>query len=206
MKTHRILSVALVTLLSWAAPAAQEQLAASIKETREETVRTRNQLQATVNALNALTEQKKGDLRETYKTFTDEVKKTHADATRTAARGQAMQKASAEYFTKWQTDVNGIANESLRKKARKRLDSVQKSYGEVTASLGEAAEKFKPFLSNLDDVQKTLANDITAGGVKAVKGTVSDANFNLKKVRSSIFDALKELESMEKALSPETNR
>lgn len=192
--------------MSWAAQAAQEQLAASIKETREETTRTRNQLQTTVNALNALTEQKQGDLRETYKTFAEEVKKTHTDAARTAARGQAMQNAGKEYFAGWQTDVNGIANESLRKKAQKRLDSVRKSYDKSITLLGEAAERFKPFLSNLDDVQKTLANDITAGGVKAVKGTVSDANFNLKKVRSSIFDALKELEGMEKALSPETNR
>ena len=96
-----------------------------------------------------------------------------------------------------------MANQSLQKKAQKRLDSVRKSYDKAVTLLGEAVDKFRPFLSNLDDVQKTLANDITPGGVKAVKGTVRDANYNLRKVHSSITDALKELDDIEKALSSE---
>ena len=206
MKTLPILALTLVAMQLWAVNPSQEKLAASIKESRVETVNTRNQLQTTVNALNALTEQKKGDLRETYKAFAAEVKNTHASAAQTAARVQTMQAASKSYFEGWQADLTGISNESLRKNAQKRLDAVRRSYDQSIVSLSAAAERFKPFLSNLDDVQKALANDVTPGGVKAIRGTASDANFNLKKVRSSIFDAIKELESMEKALSPETNR
>jgi hypothetical protein len=206
MKTKHLLSLALATAMSWTAQAGQEKLAASIAETRTETVRTRDQLQQTVNALNALTTQKKGDLRESYNTFAAEVKNTQAAALATSARAQSMETASKDYFGTWQTEIAGLANASLRKKAQKRLEAVRKSYDKVIVSLREAAEKFKPFLSNLDDVQKALANDITPGGVKAVRGTARDADFHMRKVHWAINDGIKELDSMEKALSSEMNR
>ena len=186
------------------AESAQTRLAASIGEIRTETVRTRDQLQATVNALNALVKQKKGDLQPTYKAYTSEVLQTHAAADWTASRISSMQNASKEYFGGWQTEVASITNESLRKNAQKRLDAVRKSYDKSLTSLKEASEKFKPFLSDLDDIQKTLANDVTPGGVKSVRRTVDSANWNMKKVRSSVADAIEELERMQKSLSSQT--
>jgi hypothetical protein len=182
----------------------QAKLAENIAEIRTETVRTHNQLQATMDALNALTAQKTGDLRPTYEAFAAAVKNTHAAADQTAARKDSMQTASKDYFGAWGEQVAGIAKESLRKKAQKRLDTVRKSYDKVIGSLREAAEKFKPLLSNLDDVQKTLANDVTPGGVKAVRSTANDANSNMKKVRWSINEAVQELMGMEKELSSQS--
>jgi hypothetical protein len=177
------------------------KLADNITLIRTETIATRDQLQATVNALNALTKQSKGDLQPTFNAYAAEVAKTHTAADQTAARIVAMQAASKEYFGGWQEKVSSISNESLQKKAQKRMDAVVKNYNGVIASLTAASDKFKPFLSNLDDVQKMLASDVTPGGVKAVRGVASDANWNMKKVRSSIYEAIDDLESMAKSLS-----
>jgi hypothetical protein len=81
------------------------------------------------------------------------------------------------------------------------MDSVRSSYDKVGVSLKEASEKFKPFLSNLEDIQKALATDVTAGGVKSIRGVVKDANWNHDAVNDSIESALKEMNKMEKALS-----
>jgi hypothetical protein len=108
-----------------------------------------------------------------------------------------------KYFQDWQTTVNGIANESLRKKAQKRMDAVKASYDKVEASLQTASEKFKPFLSDLRDIQKALATDVTAGGVKAIKSTVKSANWNHQYVDKAVKAALKEMGKMETALSSE---
>ena len=67
----------------------------------------------------------------------------------------------------------------------------------------QATEKFKPFQANLADIQKALANDVTASGVKALRGTVSDANWSDKAVNRSINDALEEMKKMEASLSSE---
>jgi hypothetical protein len=182
-------------------PSSRTKLADSIAVIRTETVVTRDQLQATLNALNALTKQEKGDLQPTYEAYAAEVKKTHAVAGQTASRITAMQQASEEYFGAWKAEVAGINNESLRAKAQKRMDAVFKDYNDVIKSLSDASERFKPFLSDLDDVQKMLANDVTPGGVKAVRGVADDANWNMKKVRSSIAGAVEELGDMAKSLS-----
>ncbi len=108
-----------------------------------------------------------------------------------------------KYFEDWQSTVNGISNESLRKKSQKRLDAVRADYDKVEASLQQASERFKPFLSDLADIQKALAADITAGGVKAIKSTVKSANWNHQYVDMAIKSAIKQMSKMEKALSSE---
>ena len=203
MKKNILLMIGLATLLASATQASQEQLARSIKDAHVETTRTDAQLKATLEALNGLTKQKTGDLRPAYNTYCSEVAKTEAAAGWTRTRGQWMATDGRKYFQDWQSTVNGIANESLRKKAQKRLDAVKVSYGKVEASLKLAGEKFRPFLSDLGDIQKALATDVTAGGVKAIKSTVSSANWNHQYVDKAIKAALKEMDKMEKALSPE---
>jgi hypothetical protein len=202
MKNQHLLIIGLTTLLAFAA-AGQEQLAASIKEARAEATRTSEQLKATLTALNALTKQTKGDLRPAYNAFAAEVPKTEAAANWTRARIQWMAGDGRQYFKDWQKTVDGIANESLRKKAQKRLNAVQVDYDKVEVSLKAAGEKFTPFLSDLTDIQKTLATDVTPGGVKAVRPTVSNANWNHQFVNRAVNAALKDMEKMEKALSSE---
>ena len=203
MKNQILLTIGLTVLLASAMQASQEQLAKSIQDAHLETARTTEQLKATLGALNALTAQKKGDLRPAYNAFCAEIPKTEAAAGLTRTRVQWMAGDGLKYFKDWQATINGIANESLRKNAQKRMDAVKKSYDKVEASLVQAGEKFRPFLSDLTDIQKALATDVTAGGVKAIKSTVSSANWNLQFVDKAAKGALKEMDKMQKALSTE---
>jgi ferritin-like metal-binding protein YciE len=204
MKKQICYMMGLATLLATATQAAgQEQLAASIKEAHVETARTATQLDYTLDSLNALTKQKEGDLRPAYSNYCTQVSNTEEAAGWTKTRILWMAGDGRKYFKDWQDTVTSIANPSLRKKAQKRLDTVQDSFDKVEASLKQAGEKFKPFLSDLSDIQAALSTDVTAGGVKAIKSTVSSANWNYKAVDRSIKSALKEMEKMEKALSPD---
>jgi len=181
----------------------QQELATSIKGARIEATRTHEQLESTLSALNALTKQKKGDLRPAYDAFAAEIPRTEAAANSTRTRVKWMAGEGQQYFEGWQKEINGIANESLRKKAQKRLNAVKKSYDKVAVELSKGAEKFSPFLSDLNDIKKTLANDVTPSGVKAIRSTVSSANWNYKYVDTAINGALSEMAKMEKALSTE---
>jgi hypothetical protein len=204
VKTLSLLVIGLTLLTEISTQAGgQEQLASSIREVRAETSRTSDQLKATLSALTALTKQKEGDLRPAYNTFAGEIPRTEAAAASTRTRAHWMASDGRQYFTDWQNTVKGIANSSLQKKAQKRLDKVKASYDKVEASFELAGEKFKPFLSDLTDIQKTLAIDVTPGGVKAIKGTVRSANWNHQYVDRAIQAATKEMDKMEKALSSE---
>jgi DNA polymerase III delta prime subunit len=202
MKKQILLTIGLAALLA-SATQAQEQLAKSIKEAHLETIRTDEQLKATLSALNALTKQTEGDLRPAYNTYCSEVAKTESAAGWTKTRVQWMASDGRKYFQDWQKTIDGISNEKLRKKSQKRFDAVKVSYDKVEASLQQAKEKFQPFLSDLGDIQKALVSDVTPGGVKAIKSTVSSANWDHKFVNQAIKSALKEMDKMEKSLSPE---
>ena len=142
-------------------------------------------------------------MRTAYNAFAANLPATEASSAWTATYLRWMANDGAQYFHDWQKTVDGIGNASLRKKAQKRLDSTRLSYDKVAASLKTAGATFQPFLSDLKDVQRTLANDITPGGVKAVKGTVRSANSNYQGVSRAINDALKEMQKMERLLSTE---
>lgn len=73
MKKRTLVMIGLATLLVSATQASQEQLATSIKEAQLETTRTSAQLKATLEAINALTKQTKGDLRPAYNTYCAEL-------------------------------------------------------------------------------------------------------------------------------------
>ena len=204
MKKQTLFIIGLATLLASGPQAySQEQLGKSIQEARLETARTSLQLRTTLGALNGLTQKTEGDLRPAYNTFAAEVTNTVAAAETTAARVKWMDGEGQEYFKEWQNTITTIANESLRKKSQKRLETVRSDFDEVKKELKEAGVKFKPFLSDLSDIQKTLASDVTAAGVKSVRSTVKSANGNYQSVNRAINSAIKELEKMAKALSPE---
>jgi len=201
MKRQLCTLLALASLLVANTQANQQQLAASIKDAHAETSRTDAQLKATLAALNGLTRQTRGDLRPAYETFSAEVGKTEAAAGWTRTRVQWMASDGRKYFQDWQKTIDGIGNANLRKKSQKRLESVQANYDKVYASLQQAGDKFRPFLSDLGDIKKALASDVTPGGVKAIKSTVGSANWNHQSVDRAIKAALKSMDKMERSLS-----
>jgi hypothetical protein len=203
MKTRTILTVLSLATLLAGANASQEQLATSMNETRLEAGQTRDQLASTLAALTTLTKQEKGDLRPAYAAFTAEAAKTEKAATATRTRVAWMQGDGLKYFEDWQTTISSINNETLKKKSQKRLDAVKKSYGKVTEQFKAAAEKFQPLLADLSDIQKVLSTDLSASGVKGLRGTVNDANSHFKWINRSLNSALEDMKDMEKSLSPE---
>jgi hypothetical protein len=191
---------ALSMLTAVAATAGQTELARAIGDTKSEVIQTRNELQNTVDAIDALSKQKGGDMRPTYDTFVSQIGKTETAAAWTRNRLGRMLSEADNHFGTWQRDIDSISNSDLKKKAQKRLTSVKKSYNNVIKDMQEAAPRFQALLSDLSDIQKTLSNDLTQGGVKASRRSISDAQWNLKSARRSINDAIEELGRMEKSL------
>ena len=201
MKKHTSVIIGLALLLASATQASQQQLAKSIQDAHLETSRTIEQLKSTLGALNELTAQKKGDLRPAYDAFCAQIPKTEAVAAQTRNRVRWMAGDGRKYFKDWQDTINGIADESLRKKAEKRMHAVKASYEKVEVSLVQTGDKFRPFLSDLTDIKKALSTDVTAGGVKSIKSNARSANWNLQYVDKAAKAALKEMDKMQKALS-----
>src|SRR5580765_1622438 len=145
------IAMAAIWVLPTPAHAGQEKLAARTAETSLQVGGTRDQLQATMDALTALVGQKGGDLKPAFANYQAEVVKTKAAATTTQATAADMQKQSDTYFGDWEREIAGVSNEKLRKNAEKRMNAVKADYTEATTSLQTAGGKFAPFLPDLAD-------------------------------------------------------
>lgn len=187
-------------LTAFTAVAGQNELATAIGDTKKEVIQTRNELQATVNSIDALTKQKSGDMKPTFDTFVAQIGKTQTAADTTKKRIEKMVAEADTHFGTWQKEVDSIFNPDLKKKAQKRLQSVQKDYNEVVTDMKQAGSRFSSLLSDLNDIQKTLVHDLNPDGVKSVKSSVSSAQWNLKSARGAINDAIEGLAKIEKSL------
>src|SRR5688572_32686934 len=81
MKTVSFVRSALVAFAAGACSAlfaGQEALAAAIQQSRSETILTHNELVANLKALNALVDQKQGDLRPAFNAYQESLKGTRA--------------------------------------------------------------------------------------------------------------------------------
>lgn len=184
--------------------AGQEKLAVKTAATSTELIRTRDQLQITMEALTALVRQKQGDLKPAYANYCAEVAKTKAAADWTRETARDMATNSVVYFDAWARESDEISNQNLRKLSLKRMDKVQRNYQKANAALEAAAAKFAPFLSDLSDIQKVLSKDLTAGGVKSLRRTVSSAELNLGYLRRSVDAASTRLNELSESLEPES--
>ena len=142
------------------------------------------------------------DLRPAYQAYGENVEKTRKAAETTRRRFEQMNADSARYFSGWKSDNEKISNKQMRKTANQRLEAVQKDYKNSAASLEAAAAKFKPFVSDLADIQTTLANDLTGKGIATVKEAANRANADHAGVLREVQSAATHLNATRTALLP----
>src|SRR5262249_34516637 len=79
-----------------------------------------------------------------------------------------------------------IHNEDIKNRSVERKAEMQKKFTEIKMNYVEASEAFKPFMSDLKDIQTALATDLTPGGVSAIKGAADKANKDAVPLKSSV--------------------
>lgn len=203
MKTT-LLRTAIAVLVTGAASslfANQEELLAAIQQVRNETVLTHNQLVTNLKALNALVDQKSGDLRPAYTAFTAGLKDTRAAADTTSKRVASLQADGEKHFTTWKSEVDQIKDNGIRARALKRLDDARRNWNGAATALQEATVQFPALLGYLADIEKALSYDLTTEGVKSVRGAARSANESFGTIQGLTQKAVGELEEMTAAMS-----
>jgi len=195
-----VFCLGLVLLFPALSLAGQQELAASIAETRAELISTTEQLKATVDALNNLQEPIGGDLKKAYDALVIEIGKVEAAGASTKTRAEAMKAAASGHFESWQKDIDSLNNAKLRKATQKWLTKVQKIYDKAVSEMKNAASLFKPCLSDLNDISKVLSNDLTAKGVSSINGVIRQGKANIQVLSRAIGATIAQMESAEKDL------
>jgi len=154
--------------------------------------------------LNDLVSNPNTDLRLQYKRFDISVNELGVSAKDLASKAGEMKAQGADYFAKWDKESAQIQNEDIRSRSETRRNEVALRFDRMSEQYAEAKLAFRPFLSDLRDVQKFLSTDLTAGGLAAIKDTAAKATMDAVPVKESLLKLSAEFKSLGLSMSSTT--
>jgi hypothetical protein len=146
--------------------------------------------------LNDLVSNPNPDLRKQFDAFNSSVNDLGSTAQEVSSKADEMKAQGAAYFTKWDEETAKMQNEDIRHRSQERKQEVAANFARISQQYDDTKTAFRPFLSDLRDVQNFLNTDLTAGGLAAIKDvaakSASDA-IPLKESIGNLSEAFKSL-------------
>ena len=110
----------------------------------------------------------------------------------------------AAYFAGWDQESAQIQNEDIRSRSETRRNEVAARFARISAQYDDARTAFQPYMSDLRDVQKFLANDLTSGGLAAIKEPAAKATTDATAVKESLDRLSDQFKDLGASMSPTT--
>jgi outer membrane murein-binding lipoprotein Lpp len=162
------------------------------------------QMDKMLGALDELVNKPQADLRPQYKQFKADVADVESAAKDIGAARRSMGEKSKEFFATWDAQIAKINNEDIKARSVERKNEVAQKMENIKRSYTEAETAFRPFMAKLQDVQKYLDVDLTAGGLAAIKNTVMNANADAGPLKVSILKLADDFKALGLAMSSVT--
>jgi len=156
---------------------------------------------STLTALNDLVNNPKPDLRPQFKTFDSSLKSLESDAKSLEKARMSMGSEGKEFFAKWDEQIAQINNEDIKARSQSRKAEVFEKLQTIKRSYAEAEVAFKPFMSELRDVQKFLSVDLTKGGLSAINSSVTKATQSSVALKQALGKLAADFKSVGVAMS-----
>lgn len=186
-----------------AAAGAMGQRAASTEQFRKDLVAAKDEIDRTITTLSDLIDPKQTDLAAANKRFAEQVDAlgTHAQKVKTEA--DAMKSAREAYFSKWDARIAAIDNPTLRTEAEGKRARLRSSQEKILVDSALVKEAYRPFMADLDDTRKFLADDASKDSVSVLSPAVKKAQKDGKLVNERIDQLIADLDEVEgKAAAP----
>lgn len=159
------------------------------------------QIDSTIKAMNALVETPQADLVPQFKEFSSSLADLKSAADKVVSLRATMAENGKAFLEQWDQQLAAIKNEDIKARSQARKEEVSKALTSIKASYAEAASAFKPFMSELQDVQKYLSVDLTKGGIDAIKEPAAKAVAQSATVKEAIAKLSGEFRSLGLAMS-----
>jgi hypothetical protein len=162
------------------------------------------QVDKTLTSLSDIVEKPQADLRPQYKQFAANMSEVESSAKEIAAARKSMAEKQKEFFAKWDEQAAQIQNEDIKARSQARKDEVNQKMLAIKTSYAEAEMAFKPFMSDLKDVQKYLSVDLTTAGVAAIKDPAAKAVQHAVPLKASVAKLATDFKALGVAMSSVT--
>jgi len=167
-----LLVVPVLAMSACHSPAHQQSLSAAVvHESAAGRQATREQIDATLAALNRLTLAQPAQLQPAYEEYSKQIENMKAAARTADKHAKAVRGESLDYWASWQESYNHIENDQLRSVSDLRRTAVMGRFDSIQKSYEAARAAYVPFMRNLELIQRVLRNDLTPGSLQKLATT-----------------------------------
>jgi hypothetical protein len=172
----------------------------SIKEVDSDIRKMVGQVDATAASLDFLVKAGQGDLKKSFKTYSDNPANPDSHGKRVLKHVEEMKIRNKEYFSEWEKQGDNYTNPQIRELSEERRNKLAEIYAQVHAAGGGIKIAYLAYLSDLKQIQLYLSNDLTPKGVETITPVANKTTQDLDALRATIQPVLSALDGIKAEL------
>jgi hypothetical protein len=173
-----------------------------IAEFREAIVNGKKAIDDTMKALDQVSMSATTDPRKPFEQYSKDVANLESAADKARKSSQEVKEQGKAYFAQWEKQLAEVKNPDIRALAVERKAKLQAAFDTIRQLAEPLKAQFDPWLSDLKDLQKYLANDLTIAGVDAAKGLFVKTEAEGREVQKSMDALVAELNTVAATITP----
>ena len=150
-------------------------------------------IEATLATLKDLVDAPAADLRPQFRRFSSSLDRLTASAEKTDQTGKRVESKNAAYFEAWEKETAEIHYGIIRERSEARKTEVTNHLHSINARYQELQAVVWPLITYFNDIRTALSVDLTTAGLDSVRGIVSNADQNARKVQAALARLSNEL-------------
>ena len=91
-------------------------------------------------------------------------------------QAEEMRTKGQAYFTEWEAEQAKINSEDVKTRSVQRRAEVEQTFSRINDRSQTLKDAYQPLMSDLKDIRTALNNDLTPGGVAAIKSIADRVN------------------------------
>ena len=173
-----------------------------IADFREAIVNGKKAIDDTMKSLDQVAVSATSNPRKAFEQYSKNVDKLESAANDARKCSQDMKEQGKAYFAQWEKQMADVKNPDIRNLAMERKTKLQAAFDSIRQLAEPLKAQFDPWMSNLKDLQKYLANDLTIAGVDAAKPLFTKTEAEGREVQKSMDALVAELNTVAAAITP----
>lgn len=155
------------------------------------------QVNETGSSLDALMVAGPKDLKKSFDTYTDNVKRLDNEGQRTLKRMDQMKAHSKDYFAEWEKQGDSYSNPEIRALSDERRVKLAESYARIPEAGIGIKGVYHAYLTDLKEIQLYLSNDLTPKGLEAIAPVVNKTIVDRESLKASLVPLLAALDAVQ---------
>ena len=133
-----------------------------------------------------------GELEDTYQTLKSRYDASEKAAQDVSERIEQVDKVAQALFDEWQTELELIANQSLKRDSQSKLRQTQQKYQRLLRAMRAAESRMPPVLNALRDNVVYLKHNLNANAIGALQGELTSIKSDVNRLIAEMNSAIKE--------------